>query len=55
MQREKLYKLQRTIVGRLGKKERIHLLRKKHLIFATSKIGLSEFRSFSKQKSITIK
>jgi hypothetical protein len=55
MQHGKLYKLQRTIVGRLGKKERIRLLPKKHLILTTSKIGHSEFRSFSKQKSATIK
>ena len=38
MQHGKLYKLQRAIVGRLDKKERIRLLQKKHLIFAASKI-----------------
>ncbi len=55
MQREKLYKLQRTITEKLNKKERIRLSPKKHLIFTTSKSRRSEFHSFSKQKSATIK
>ena len=55
MQREKRYELQRTTIIRLGNEGTKSSFTKKYLIFAASKSGRSEFRSFSKQKKCNYK